>query len=259
MMTKTSTDLHWNSRAASVASDVEVNIMDVFQREFEYDYVCRYLKPAMRVLEVGCGNGFSTRRFRPQVQHVDAFDFAENMIERARTTVGETNNRFFHDNLLAPKNVQGTYDAVVCIRVLINLANLQQQKQAVNNMKGWLQPGGFLILVEGFQEGFRQLSGLRSKVGLPPLTPASINFYSSLDDLSAELADGLTRIDTFHLGCYDFLTRVLYPLMVGADNVRHNTSFSEKCVALARQFNPKAFEGFSRIRGLVLQKNRQAA
>jgi ubiquinone/menaquinone biosynthesis C-methylase UbiE len=253
MITKTATDLHWNARASSVASDVEVNIMDVFQREFEYDYVCKYLTPDMRVLEVGCGNGFSTRRFRPLVQHVDAFDFAENMIERARATVGEKNNRFFHDNVLAPKHIRGPYDAVICVRVLINLANLDQQKQALANMKRCLKPRGILILVEGFTEGFTEITRLRNEVGLPPVTPASINFYSSIDDLASELHDGLTQVDTFHLGSYDFLTRVLYPLIVGADQVAHNSNFCEKCVKLARAFNPDAFAACSRIRGFVLR------
>ena len=40
-----------------------------------------------------------------------------------------------HDNVLAPKHIRGPYDAVICVRVLINLANLDQQKQALANMK----------------------------------------------------------------------------------------------------------------------------
>ena len=36
---KTATDLHWNERAASVADDVEVNVMDIFQREIEHDHL----------------------------------------------------------------------------------------------------------------------------------------------------------------------------------------------------------------------------
>ena len=89
---KTATDIHWNDRAASVADDIEVNIMDIFQRDLEYDYVGPYLSSDMRILEVGCGNGFSTERFRELVEHVDAMDYAENMIERARERVGERNN-----------------------------------------------------------------------------------------------------------------------------------------------------------------------
>ena len=228
--------------------------MDIFQRELEYDYVGKYLRADMRVLEVGCGNGFSTKRFRELVEHVDAFDYAENMIERARTGVGEQNNRFFHDNVLQPRYIQGVYDAVICVRVLINLANLQQQKQALTNMKNWIRPGGLLILVEGYRDGFEELNRLREQVELPPLQPARINVYSSINELLPELQQSLALVDTFHLGAYDYLTRVLYPLIVGADNAKHNTNFSEKCVELARAFNPDAFKPFSRVQGFVLRK-----
>ena len=63
--------------------------------------------------------------------------------------------------------------------------------------------------------------------------------------------------DTFHLGAYDYLTRVMYPLVAGPENVKHNTVMSERCVKLARAFNPDCFESFSRIRGLVLRKRLQ--
>jgi SAM-dependent methyltransferase len=251
---KTSTDLHWNDRALSVANDVEVNIMDIFQREIEYDYVCQYLEPEMRILEVGCGNGFSTERFRPLVEHVDAFDWAEDMIARAKATVGETNNRFLHDNVLDPQHIEGPYDAIVCVRVLINLVDLDQQRTAVANLARLTRSGGQLILAEGFTDGFDGLNKLRSKVGLAPIEPAKINFYSSLADLQPALDESFEPMDSFHLGAYDYLTRVMYPLVVGADNVKHNTNFSERCSELARAFNPDAFEPLSRMRGLVLRR-----
>lgn len=250
---KTQTDLHWNERAASVANDFEVNIMDVFQRELEYDHVCRYLTGDMNVVEVGCGNGYSTRRFRELVAHVDAFDYAENMIERAKASVGETNNRFILDNVLAPEHLSPPYDTAICVRVLINLRDLEQQLRAVEVMASLLKPGGTLILVEGFTDGFRELSLLREQLGLPPVEPAAINFYSSLEELQPTLNRAFSLEERFHLGSYDLLTRVLYPLLVGPDNVRHNTSLSERCSELARVFNPDSFEHLSRIRGLLLR------
>ena len=251
---KTSTDLHWNERATSVANDVEVNIMDIFQREIEYDYVCRFLREDMRVLEVGCGNGFSTERFRALVAHVDAFDYAEDMIERAKSTVGETNNQFLHDNVLDPKHLTGPYDTVICVRVLINLADLEQQQTAVRNLAQLTRPGGLLILAEGYTDGFEALNSLRSQVSLPPIQPAAINFYSSLADLQPTIDESFDVEDSFHLGAYDYLTRVMYPLVVGPKNAKHNTNFSERCSELARVFNPDAFEPLSRMRGLVLRR-----
>src|SRR5262245_41335153 len=251
MSRKTKTDNHWNSRAQTVANDIEVNIMDIFQRELEYDYVCKYLRPNMRILEVGCGNGFSTQKFRKLVTHVDSFDYSENMIARAKASVKETNNRFFQDNLLDPKHVRDTYDAVTCIRVLINIG---RQKEALRNMIPWVKPGGMLILVEGYQEGFANLTRLRAQVGLPPVEPAKINYYCPIADFTRELEKDFVLEDKFHLGSYDYLTRVLYPLVVGHEEAKHNTQFSEKCMALARAFNPEAFEEFSRVRGFVFRR-----
>jgi ubiquinone/menaquinone biosynthesis C-methylase UbiE len=251
---KSTTDLHWNERAASVAADIEVNIMDVFQRELEYDYVGRYLTKDMQLLEVGCGNGFSTQRFRDLVSHVDAMDYAENMIDRARERIGEQNNRFIHDNILEPKELQGPYDAVVCVRVLINLADFEQQLTAIDVMTSLLKANGTLILAEGFNEGFRALSRLRADVGLEPLSPARINYYSDLSDLMPHLEASYDVTDTFHLGAYDYLTRVMYPLVAAPEEPTHNTVMSERCVKLARAFNPDSFEEFSRMRGLVLRK-----
>lgn len=228
--------------------------MDIFQRELEYDYVGRYLTSAMTVLEVGCGNGFSTNRFRGLVTHIDAFDYSENMIERARATFGETNNRFIHDNVLEPKHLAPGYDAAICVRVLINLQNLEEQQQAIRNLARLVRPQGVFILVEGFTEGFTMLSKLREQLHLPPLEPAKINFYSSLTDLLPDLNEYFEFQDRFHLGAYDYLTRVFYPLVVGPQNAKHNSVFSEKCHQMAREFNPESFEELSRVRGLVMRR-----
>jgi SAM-dependent methyltransferase len=253
-MSRTVTDEHWSQRAATVAKDHEVNLMDVFQRELEFDAIARYLKPDMEVLEVGCGNGFSTDRFRPAVKHVDAFDKSEEMIERAHRSFGEKNNRFFVDDVLAPQHIDRAYDCVICVRVLINLPDTKAQLVAIDNMAKFLRPGGVLLLAEGFTEGFAELSALREKVGLPPVTPARINHYSSWDEIRPAVEKHFEVQEHWHLGTYDYLTRVLYPLVVGPENAKHNTNFAERCQQLARAFNPDAMAHLSRLQGFVLKK-----
>lgn len=251
---KSETDLYWSRRAASAEGDAEVNIMDVFQRDLEYDYVCGYLEKEMKVLEVGCGNGFSTNRFRNLVKHIDAFDYSGEMIRRAKITYGESNNRFIHDNVLAPRHLSTAYDAILCVRVLINLQSLVEQRLAIRNLAPLLGLGGRFILVEGFSDGFSSLNELRSRVGLPALEPARINFYSPVKDVMSDLPRELIQEGEFHLGAYDYLTRVVYPLMAGAERVKHNTVFSEKCSMLARANNPDCFREVSRVRGFVFRR-----
>ena len=250
---KSTTDIHWNERALSVKDDIEVKIMDIFQRNLEYAEIQKWLRPDMQVLEVGCGNGFSTEVFAAHAKTVDAFDYAEAMVERAKERVKSGKVHFFHDNILQPKSISKTYDAVICVRVLINLRNLDEQKTAIANMSRFVKPGGYLILAEGYTEGFDALTEIRKKVGLPPVAPAKINFYAKRNQLDDAFA-AYTLEDEFHLGMYDYLTRVFYPLVVGPENAKHNTEFSEKAAALAAVFNPPDMKRFSRLQGLLLKK-----
>jgi len=251
---KSSTDIHWNERAANEKEHINVNLMDVFQRNVEFDVIDQYLRSDMKLLEVGCGNGYSTSHFRDHVKYVDAFDYAENMIAQAKQVVGESNNRFFVDNLLNPEHIDHDYDCAVCIRVLINLRSFDEQVLALNNIASALKPGGRLILGEGYKDGFDQLNLLRNSLELSDLEPAKINYYSSLAEFLPEIKKLFVIRDEFHLGMYDFLTRVFHPFLVAPELVQHNTNFSEKSEILAKVLNPDCFEKYSRIKGFVLEK-----
>ena len=95
MSSKLSTDQYWNERARTEPDPAKVNMPDTVQRDFELTFVFKHLWPSARMVEIGCGNGYVSHQLRTRVAHVDAFDFAENMVERARTLYSETNNRFF--------------------------------------------------------------------------------------------------------------------------------------------------------------------
>ncbi|HLO76068.1 MAG TPA: class I SAM-dependent methyltransferase [Magnetospirillum sp.] len=250
-MNKSSTDLHWNDRAASEPDDARVNIADTAQREVELHAILPHLRAGDRVLEVGCGNGYVTDRLRRLVRHVDAFDYAENMVERARRLYGESNNRFFHDNVLAPRQWAGPYDAILCVRVLINLRDLGEQRQAIRNLAAALRPGGRLILAEGFRDGFDALDGLRAQAGLPPLQPAPINFYSRKAELMETILPLFTVAGSFHTGLFDVLTRVALPAAIGAGNAQ-TSDFHHRIQGLATALNGPQFAPFGRVQGLAL-------
>lgn len=251
---KTATDRHWNDRAQTHVDKRQVNIDDLVQRQLENDFVFAHLAENDRVLEVGCGNGFLTQEIRKRVAYVDSFDFAENMIVSALETYGEINNRFFVDSVLRPRNIKSSYDRVICIRVLINLQNVEEQKVAIRNMANCLRPGGSLILVEGYLDGFDALNELRRQTGLPNMKPAAINFYSHMAELQSEIEQHFAVSATWHSGMFDVLTRVAYPLIVGPQNALGPSEFHDRILPLARALNPEEFRSFARLRGGVLTK-----
>lgn len=251
---KTSTDLHWNARPGTVDDRRRVNFGDLGQRRLENAFIFFHLKPTDRLLEVGCGNGYLTDLVRSRVAHVDSFDFAENMIEAAKKLTGEINNRFFVDSILAGKNVAPPYDAALCVRVLINLANLEEQKAALANLASWLKPGGRLILIEGFLEGFEALNALRKQCGVEEFKPAKINFYSHFPDLQPEMERHFKVAHEWHSGMFDILTRVAKPMVEagGADGAL--AQFNEQIAPLVLALNPDIFKQYARARGFVLER-----
>ena len=250
-MSKSETDKHWNERAAQLKQNALVNIGDSAQRDVELHYILPHLKSDDVLLEVGCGNGFVTELLRKVVRHVDAFDYAENMIERAKKSYGEENNRFFHDNVLAPANLSGPYDAVLCVRVLINLRDMEEQERAIRNLANALKPGGRLLLVVGCTHGFESLSAVRQSVGMSPLQPAQINFYSRKSEVLPVIEEFFELDDTFHTGMFDILTRVVYPALVGEENAGVS-DFHTKIAPIAKVLNPEALSEYARLEGMVL-------
>jgi len=188
------------------------------------------------------------------VAHVDAFDYSENMVARARATYGETNNRFFCDSVLDPKHVKPPYDAALCVRVLINLRNVEEQRTAVRNIAGMLRPGGRLILVEGFRDGFDAINGVRAAVGLAPAAPAAHNFYCYLGELLPTLDEHFVLDERWHTGLYDFLTRVVYPQLVGAENATKPGEFHSRIEPIVRAHEGPDMARFARVHGFALAR-----
>jgi SAM-dependent methyltransferase len=252
-MLKTSTDLFWDIRSQNCHDARKVNIDDLVQRELECAFIGKFLKPDLHVLEVGCGNGYLSGWISKQVRQLDAFDYSGNMIAQAKQVHAQPNISYFEDNIVQPIHLNNRYDLVICVRVLINLKNFEEQKIAVRNLYSNIKKDGKLILIEGFSDGFSNLYRLRETVNLPTFSPAPINYYSQFEDFIDHLSQFFIVEEEFHTGMFDFLTRIVNPLLNGIDAASAPSEFHNKILPLCKAFNIDSLQNFSRLRGWSLK------
>lgn len=80
----------WDERAVQEGvSSHEVTHKDIWQRWLEIKAIGDYLRKKDRVLDVGCGNGYSTRIFAGLCKEIVGIDYSNEMIDRARAESGK--------------------------------------------------------------------------------------------------------------------------------------------------------------------------
>ncbi|RCV53380.1 class I SAM-dependent methyltransferase [Marinitenerispora sediminis] len=100
-----------------------------------------------RVLDAGCGNGIPVAADLSAHGHaVTGVDVSGVQVARARRLVPGA--RFVRADLTRTGFAAGSFDAVVCLYVLIHLPR-QEQPEVLRRMCRWLRPGGWLLAVTG--------------------------------------------------------------------------------------------------------------
>src|SRR5947208_16858376 len=78
---------------------------------------------------------------------------------------------------LALDEHDAAYDAVVCVRVIINLGEWERQARGLAECVRVLRPGGVFLLSEATLQGWRRLNALRAEWGLPAIAMPGFNEY----------------------------------------------------------------------------------
>ncbi len=104
-----------------------------------------FFTPNMRILEFGCGTGTTAVQHAPHVQHIDAIDISENMLEIGRgkaREAGVENITFTRGTLTEFNADTATLDAVLGLNVI----HLLPDRQAViAEVVRILKPGGIFV------------------------------------------------------------------------------------------------------------------
>jgi len=174
----------WDQQADLHGTSDMATAPDHYYRELEIAKIIEHLIIGERVLDAGCGNGYSTIRFFETVRDLSVvgLDYSDRMIEQARIAAGKlpipfvcTDVRTMHADLddVALRN----FDTIISQRCLINLASWDHQKHALLEMKKCLKPNGRIILVENFVDGLARLNAIRFEHELPPISVRWHNRY----------------------------------------------------------------------------------
>jgi 2-polyprenyl-3-methyl-5-hydroxy-6-metoxy-1,4-benzoquinol methylase len=106
------------------------------------------LQAGERILDVACGNGLTSRRLAAMGARVVAFDFAVEMIERARQRTSTDAGEIEYHVLDATDQAallglgEGEFDAAICNMALFDMAEIDPLLRALARL---LRPGGRFV------------------------------------------------------------------------------------------------------------------
>ena len=170
-MTATINDIRsfWDDRARQFGSKARATLNESPLRRLEIRTMIGQIAACRprRVLDVGCGNGFSTKQFAARFPEIEFFgvDYSEEMIRHAGDD-GSDNCRFMVADVLKPQTLpKGTFDLIITQRCLQNIPDYSLQKQAIENLRKLLSSPGKLLLMECSKNGVRQLNKVRLALG----------------------------------------------------------------------------------------------
>ena len=227
----------WDNRAANTDLPKElVTHADFHQRRLEIEVLLQYLPRNQKVLDIGCGNGYSTAAIAETSESVLGIDYSSAMIERARRDFGHVPNLNFEtQDILQLDLSDQQFDAIVTQRCLINLPSWEDKKCAIENIARIVKSGGCFIFQEGTQQGREQLNQIREIFGLERMPSVPFNTDFDETELWPFIRQYFEIIEIRRFGLYDLISRVVHPLLVYPDQPQYDDKINE----IAQQISAK--------------------
>jgi ubiquinone/menaquinone biosynthesis C-methylase UbiE len=219
---------YWEQRAQENAGSVTATTNDVYLRDLEIktfiDTVADLkLADAARVLDLGCGDGYTTievARAFPRLLFT-GMDYSENMIASARERLkveSELQNTLQFVVGDATKLEQfdplGQFDLILSDRCLINLESSQAQYDIMRQIASVLRSGGHYVAIENFVEGHDNMNQARRAVGLPEISIRWHNLFFREAEFIERAGQWFGRVEFKDFSsAYYYATRVIYSAM----------------------------------------------
>lgn len=207
-------------------------------REVEVDYLSRWIHDGLKVLDVGCGNGYSTIRFAEKYHsHFTGIDFVPEMVNSANALKNEFNVlgevEFAIGDVTSLIYEDDSFDVVVSERCLLNLPSRELQWKALDEIARVTKRGGLYLMLEGTLQGLKKMNEVRGYFNLPPIPEAdpTYNWFSNKFDepkMLEKALDRFSKLETVErFGMYFFISRVIHPLLVYPEAPKYEAHINE--------------------------------
>ena len=248
----------WNKEADDWGDNPQVTIRDHYFRLLKLGVICELIRGRRKLLDIGCGTGFSTLFYSQVVDQAVGADYAGRMVVWAQRFLDDAtyfertmrefavegapkltgNVRFEEGNVLALGYPDASFDAVVAERVLINLPEPRLQDDAMAEVARVLAPNGIWASVEVTEQGHATVDRLRFKsFGLSIIEKYWHNLYVDEDRyVEVGRARGLRIKRIHHFETFQFLTKVVHPLIVAPAEPKFLAKLNDAARRVSAQF-----------------------
>jgi ubiquinone/menaquinone biosynthesis C-methylase UbiE len=225
------------------ATDPYATSRDYNARELEIVAIKKALVAPGRVLDLGCGNGYTLLALGTELEGFDlmGIDFSPNLIDGAQRLLevrrGDLKSvpRFVEGDAIAhlAQTPDGSVDYVITERFIQNMPTHDVQLEVLREIHRVLAPRGRLLMCEGSDTGFAALNDIRSTLGLSVIPSTSAENVSAIrfDDAeieryaTAEL--GFELVEKNGFSTFFLIARVLHPLLVAPESPRFDAPINE--------------------------------
>jgi ubiquinone/menaquinone biosynthesis C-methylase UbiE len=231
---------YWTAQARTHGLAPAASWSDVWAIQLEVRAIVKWLKDGDRVLDVGCGNGYSTVQFAAHKRvDIKGIDYVPEMVQQARDRAAQLATRltgsveFAVGDVTALGDMPDKYDCVTAVRVIINLGSWTAQERALLACAQAARPGGLMLLSEATLQGWTKLNRFRREWSLPPISMPAFNTYVDEEQVVRTLAPLCDLIELENFSSTYFVgTRVLKPLLAqvldnGVDVADPNLQWNE--------------------------------